>query len=118
MEYSDISIDRGHKVNKDILFDLKKEHVYVMTDKKLSKVRVQDCSVYTTCGDCMGSKDPYCGWCSLENKCSLRGDCKDAASDSLYWISYNSGRCTAITSVHPHELQRTTGWVTNLILYC
>ena len=74
----------------------------------LKKVRVQDCSVYTDCGQCLGSKDPYCGWCSLENKCSLRGDCRDAAQDPLYWISYKSGRCTTITSVQPNELQRTT----------
>lgn len=108
VEYANIPIRPGHTVNSDILFDLKKEHVYVMTDKKLSKVRVQDCSVYTSCGQCLGSKDPYCGWCSLENKCSLRGDCRDAALDPLYWISYKSGRCTNITSVQPHELQRTT----------
>ena len=24
--------------------------------------------------------------------CSLRGDCRDAALDPLYWISYKSGR--------------------------
>ena len=39
---------------------------------------------------------------------SLRGDCRDAAKDPLYWISYKSGRCTTITSVNPAELQRTT----------
>ena len=92
----------------DLLFDLKKDHIYVMTDRKLSKVRVQDCAQYTDCNQCLGARDPYCGWCSLENKCSLRGDCRDAALDPLYWISYKSGRCTTITSVNPYELQRTT----------
>ena len=86
VEYANIPIRPGHAVRPDILFDLKREHVYAMTDKKLSKVRVQDCSIYTSCGECLGSKDPYCGWCSLENKCSLRGDCRDAAQDPLYWI--------------------------------
>ena len=116
VEYSDIVVDQDHAVNSDILFDLKRENVYVMTDKKLSKVRVQDCSVYTTCGECLGSKDPYCGWCSLENKCSLRGDCRDAAMDRLYWISYNSGQCTTITSVQPKELQRTTARTLSLTI--
>ena len=108
VEYANVPIRKGHSVNSDIVFDLKHNHVYAMTDKKLSKMRVQDCSVYKSCGDCLGSKDPYCGWCSLENKCSLRGDCRDAALDPLYWISYKSGRCTTITSVSPNELQRTT----------
>ena len=116
VEYSDIAVDQGHAVNSDILFDLKREHIYVMTDKKLSKIRVQDCSVYTTCGECLGSKDPYCGWCSLENKCSLKGDCRDAAMDPLYWLSYNSGRCTTITSVQPKELQRTTARTLSLVI--
>ena len=116
VEYSDIVVDQGHAVSSDILFDLKRENVFVMTDKKLSKVRVQDCSVFTSCGECLGSKDPYCGWCSLENKCSLRGDCRDAAMDRLYWISYNSGQCTTITSVQPKELQRTTARTLSLTI--
>ena len=116
VEYSDIVVDQGRAVSSDILFDLKRENVYVMTDKKLSKVRVQDCTVYTSCGQCLGSKDPYCGWCSLENKCSLRGDCRDAAMDRLYWISYNSGECTTITSVQPKELQRTTARTLSLTI--
>ena len=116
VEYADIPIRTGHSVNADLIFDLKADHVYVMTDKKISKLRVQDCSKYATCGDCLGSKDPYCGWCSLENKCSLRGDCRDAAMDPLYWISYKSGRCTTITSVQPHELQRTTARTLSLTI--
>ena len=35
---------------------------------QVTKVRVQDCGVYKTCGECLGARDPYCGWCSLENK--------------------------------------------------
>jgi plexin A len=115
-EYDTLPIKPGHSVNSDILFDLKQNHVYVMTDKKLSKVRVQDCSVYTTCHEFLESRDPYCGWCSLENKCSLRGDCRDAALDPLYWISYKSGRCTTITAVQPHELQRTTARTLSLVI--
>ncbi|KAK3800859.1 hypothetical protein RRG08_008613 [Elysia crispata] len=30
------------------------------------KVKVENCARYTTCSDCLGAKDPYCGWCSLE----------------------------------------------------
>ena len=38
VKYADIPIRPGHSVRPDILFDLKREHVYVMTDKKVSKV--------------------------------------------------------------------------------
>ncbi|XP_008204796.2 plexin-A4 [Nasonia vitripennis] len=108
-EYGDLEIDPKSPVNPDLLFDTQHQmHLYVMTEKKISKVKVQECSVYKTCWECLNAKDPYCGWCSLENKCSLRSDCQDAAKDPLYWISYKSGRCTTITSVNPDQLQRTT----------
>ncbi|XP_026681797.1 plexin A3-like, partial [Diaphorina citri] len=69
-----------------------------------------------TCWDCLNRKDPYCGWCSLDNKCSLRSDCQDAAKDPLSWISYKSGRCTTITSVTPNQLQRTTARTLDLAI--
>ena len=69
IEYADIPIAPGTSVRSELLFDLKRDHVYVMTDKRLSKVKVQDCQQYTDCGQCLGARDPYCGWCSLENKC-------------------------------------------------
>ncbi len=36
--------------------------------KQVSIVRVQDCGIYKMCGECMGARDPDCGWCWLENK--------------------------------------------------
>ncbi|KAE8749074.1 hypothetical protein FOCC_FOCC004242 [Frankliniella occidentalis] len=68
MEYGDTPVDTGSLVNADLHFDPKFMHLYVMTERKVSKVKVQDCGQYKTCGDCLGARDPYCGWCSLENK--------------------------------------------------
>ncbi|KAK0081171.1 hypothetical protein PV325_012648 [Microctonus aethiopoides] len=117
-EYGDLAIDDDSAVNPDLLFDSAQPpmHLYVLTKKKVSKVKVQECSVYKTCWDCLGAKDPYCGWCSLENKCNLRSDCQDAAKDPLYWISYKSGRCTTITSVSPEQLQKTTARTLELVI--
>lgn len=56
VEYSDVVVSPGHAISSDIVFDLKREHLYVMSHKKLSKVKVQDCSIFATCGDCLGSK--------------------------------------------------------------
>lgn len=35
---------------------------------QLVKMVVQNCSQYTTCEECKGANDTYCGWCSLANK--------------------------------------------------
>ncbi|XP_046483187.1 plexin-A2-like [Neodiprion pinetum] len=115
-KYGDLEVDPKSPVNSDLHFDSQLMHLYVMTQRKVSKVKVQECSVYKTCWDCLEAKDPYCGWCSLENKCNLRSDCQDAATDPLYWISYKSGRCTTIASVTPNQLQRTTARTLDLVI--
>ena len=38
IEYADIAIAEGTSVRSHLLFDLKRDHVYVMTDRALSKV--------------------------------------------------------------------------------
>ncbi|XP_063219970.1 plexin-A1 [Bacillus rossius redtenbacheri] len=116
LEYGDLIVDENSPVNPDLHFDSQLMHLYVMTERKVSKVKVQECNMYKTCWECLGAKDPYCGWCSLENKCSLRSDCMDAAKDPLYWISYKSGRCTTITAVTPNQLQRTTARTLDLVI--
>ena len=68
IEYADIPLAPGTSARSNLLFDLKRDHMYLMTDKKLSKVRVQDCEQCKDCNQCLRVKHPYCGWCSLENK--------------------------------------------------
>ncbi|KAK4302726.1 hypothetical protein Pmani_025199 [Petrolisthes manimaculis] len=87
-----------------------------MTTNKISKVKAQECSIYEGCNQCLGARDPYCGWCSLENKCSLRRDCRDATQDPQHWVSYKTGRCTTITQVMPDKLQRTTARTLSLMI--
>ncbi|XP_055858315.1 plexin-A4 isoform X1 [Episyrphus balteatus] len=116
IEYANIPINIGSPINSDMHFDNQKLHIYVMSRHGVSKVKVYDCSDYLTCGQCLGARDPYCGWCSLENKCSPRSTCEDDANDPLYWVSYKTGKCTTITSVVPHQLQRTTARTLELII--
>ncbi|KAG1683403.1 Plexin-A2 [Nymphon striatum] len=110
-QYDDLVIDSGSKVNADLKFDRAKKHIYVMTKRKVSKVKLQDCSQYKTCSTCLGAKDPYCGWCPLENKCSLLNDCshvQKGQKKQISWQSYKAGRCTTIKKVIPHQIQKTT----------
>uniref|UniRef100_A0A1B0D0Z4 Uncharacterized protein n=1 Tax=Phlebotomus papatasi TaxID=29031 RepID=A0A1B0D0Z4_PHLPP len=116
IEYADIVVDEGNPVNPDMHFDTHQMNIYVMTTKRISKVRVNDCTIYETCGECLGARDPYCGWCSLENKCSLRSNCQDDTNDPLFWVSYKTGKCTTITAVMPHQLQRTTARTLELVI--
>lgn len=116
IEYADIVIDQGRPINSDMYFDKNEMNLYVISTKKISKIKVHDCTIYKKCGECLSAKDPYCGWCSLENKCSLRSNCQDDTNDPLFWVSYKTGKCTTITSVVPYQLQRTTARTLELVI--
>jgi len=118
-EYADIEIASGSSVRSKLLLDLKRDHIYVMTDNALSKVKVHECEQYTDGNQCLEAQDPYCGWCSLGNKCSLREECQDAGLSPLNWISYKSFRSTRITSVshsnsYSYHIQITQARTLNL----
>lgn len=104
-EYDDITVDPGFPILKDMVFDEEEQYLYVLSPNKLVKMVVQNCSLYTTCEECKGANDPYCGWCSLENKCSLAQECSEY--DSVFkWMEYNGETCTKITQVYPDKIQR------------
>lgn len=113
IEYSNIIVDPQRKtpINADMRFDRRDktaDFIYVMNDRKVSLIKTQECNLYKTCGECLGASDPYCGWCSLENRCSIKSLCSGADQDSLYWLSYRSGKCTTITGISPAQIQKTT----------
>ena len=104
-KYDDVIVENQAKIHEDMVFDQDEKHLFVMTDKKIYKLALQDCSQYKSCGACQGAKDPYCGWCSLEDKCSLRKQCSEHES-ALRWLGYKGKTCTNITSVYPDKVQR------------
>ncbi|XP_072025124.1 hepatocyte growth factor receptor-like [Amphiura filiformis] len=79
-----------------------KQHLTVLTEQKIFKLRVENCGYYTTCDDCIGATeedgDPYCGWCSLTRTCTRKTDCL-LPDVSNRWLSYNEAQCLEISSV-------------------
>ncbi|XP_033638684.1 plexin-A4-like [Asterias rubens] len=98
------SIDLGDApVLRDIAVTDTKQQIYVLTEQQLLKLRVEHCNQHTSCETCIGMDgDPYCGWCTLENKCTRRLECKRADDSTNHWLPYNETQCVAISSVHPY----------------
>lgn len=70
-------ISKGNmKVNQDMVFSRDMTHIYAMTQFGVYKVRLFECEKFTSCGDCLSSGDPFCGWCTLESRCSSKPDCQ------------------------------------------
>ncbi|XDV53389.1 hypothetical protein PO909_021900 [Leuciscus waleckii] len=90
-------------VNKNLFFDKTKAHLYITTEKKITKVPVQACHLKTDCQTCVTQRDPYCGWCVLEGRCTRRSECS-RAEEKNGWLWSPSQQCVKIVSFHPPNL--------------
>uniref|UniRef100_A0A671Y7G4 Plexin b2a, tandem duplicate 1 n=1 Tax=Sparus aurata TaxID=8175 RepID=A0A671Y7G4_SPAAU len=93
----------GDKVNKNLLFDTSLQHLYITTEKKIIKVPVQACHLKTDCQSCVAMKDPYCGWCVLEGKCTRKQECRRSSEDNT-WLWSPNQQCVEIESFNPPNL--------------
>uniref|UniRef100_A0A3P9QF96 Plexin b2a, tandem duplicate 1 n=1 Tax=Poecilia reticulata TaxID=8081 RepID=A0A3P9QF96_POERE len=92
-----------YKVNKNLLFDSSLQHLYITTDKKITKVPVQTCHLMTDCHTCVQVKDPYCGWCVLEGRCTRKQDCSRSAETNA-WLWSPNGKCVEIADFNPPNI--------------
>ncbi|XP_026219213.1 plexin-B2a [Anabas testudineus] len=93
----------GDKVNKNLLFDSSLQHLYITTEKKITKVPVQACHMKTDCHSCINLKDPYCGWCVLEGKCTRKEDCRRSEEENT-WLWSPNQQCVEIKAFNPPNL--------------
>ncbi|XP_068168450.1 plexin-B2b [Antennarius striatus] len=102
--YSKTLVDGiGEKINKNLFFDLNSSHIYITTEKKIHKVPVQTCLKKTDCQSCVALRDPYCGWCVLEGRCTRRSECR-RAEEKNGWVWSPKQECVTIRSFHPSNL--------------
>lgn len=93
----------GDKVNKDLLFDSSLQHLYITTEKKITKVSVQACHLKTDCQSCVANKDPYCGWCVLEGKCTRKQECSRSKEENT-WLWSPHQQCVQIKAFAPPNI--------------
>ncbi|XP_063589577.1 plexin-B-like isoform X3 [Penaeus indicus] len=104
-EYGEDVIDAGSRVLPDLVLDASGTHLFVLTTTKVTKYRVESCSSYTNCSSCLGARDPYCGWCSLEKRCTVQSACQKATFSSPRWLSFGSGQqCIDFEMILPDRL--------------
>lgn len=103
--YDTLTIDPGNEILPDSI--ISNGHLYVLSKKRLTKVRLEHCARFTNCSACLQSNDPYCGWCSLEKRCTIRQDCtKDTVQQQSRWLSINNGQqCIDFEAIQPDRIQ-------------
>uniref|UniRef100_A0AAX7TZF5 Sema domain-containing protein n=1 Tax=Astatotilapia calliptera TaxID=8154 RepID=A0AAX7TZF5_ASTCA len=83
-------------------------HVVII---QITKVPVQTCLEMKDCQSCVGLRDPYCGWCVLEGRCTRRSECR-RAEEKNGWLWSPKQQCVKIVSFSPSNLScRKTGKV-------
>ncbi|XP_045482942.1 plexin-B isoform X2 [Harmonia axyridis] len=107
-EYEEIVVDKGHAILPDTTLSPTGEHLYVLSRSQITKIKVEHCSSYSNCSSCLESKDPYCGWCSLEKKCTVKTACQKATHSSPRWLSLGTGQqCIDFEQVYPEQIPIT-----------
>lgn len=110
-EYEKIMVDNGNPILPDTLLAPKQDSLYVLSTKSVTKMLIEHCGIYTNCSSCLESRDPFCGWCSLEKRCTVRSACQRDQSASR-WLSLGTGQqCIDFEMVLPDRIpisQQTT----------
>uniref|UniRef100_A0A1A7YEL5 Plexin D1 n=1 Tax=Iconisemion striatum TaxID=60296 RepID=A0A1A7YEL5_9TELE len=76
--------------------------LYVMTSHHMLRVRVAECDQWKSCSNCLGAGDAHCGWCTLENRCTIQKECARGLL-ARSWITMGEGpqQCPSITLTPP-----------------
>ncbi|OXB78664.1 UNVERIFIED_CONTAM: hypothetical protein H355_002629, partial [Colinus virginianus] len=105
--YASLDIQLNSMVSGDLLFDHLQEHLFVMTQSMVLKVPILECSLYSDCESCLALKDPYCGWCVLQGRCSRRSECLwTGLSEQWLWSFNSSQQCLSVQSLTPANISR------------
>ncbi|KAK1161494.1 plexin-A1-like isoform X1 [Acipenser oxyrinchus oxyrinchus] len=102
--YEDVEVSEGNPILRDLVFSPDYQNIYTMTEKQVSRVPVESCEQYRSCGECLGSKDPHCGWCVLHNICSRKDKCERA--DEPQRFASDLHQCVQL-SIQPQNISVT-----------
>ncbi|KAL3853455.1 hypothetical protein ACJMK2_016991 [Sinanodonta woodiana] len=102
-EYEQVLIDPNSPINPDIHLDRSGQHLFLMSKRKVVKVKLTSCEDHLSCSSCLQAGDPFCGWCVLDNRCVKSEFCPVSSSDR--WLFGPPDQtCVAITDVSPRTV--------------
>ncbi|XP_068185476.1 plexin-D1 [Antennarius striatus] len=98
-----LKLPTNEAVHHIMTFDPKdRNYLYLMTSHHMLRVKVADCDQWRSCGACLGGGDAHCGWCTLENRCTIQKECGQALLPRS-WIGISDGpqQCPSMTLTPP-----------------
>ncbi|XP_076325024.1 plexin-B-like [Tachypleus tridentatus] len=121
VEFESVVVDQGNPIVPDLHVDPSQRFLYVASPYKISKVRIQRCHLHGNCRECLGARNPYCGWCSLEKRCTVKTSCQNGTwaftdQSSTRWLSLESNQCIDFQSVKPNQIPYASSSMVNLVI--
>ncbi|KAG8187056.1 hypothetical protein JTE90_019266 [Oedothorax gibbosus] len=121
-EFEETLADPGRPLIRDIALDPQRQHVYVASQSKVLKIRIESCGRHATCDECLQARNPYCGWCSLEKRCVVKGACQNSTRSlgdrsSPRWLSLETRQCIDFEAVRPDHVPYDTMAVVELVVH-
>lgn len=105
VEYGSIPVEINKRIKQDLVLSADQTSLYAMTQDKAFRLPVQECLRYENCTQCLGSQDPYCGWCIVEGRCTRRAECS-RANESGHWLWSRGESCVTVTGARPQNMSR------------
>ncbi|XP_010006367.1 PREDICTED: plexin-C1 [Chaetura pelagica] len=95
-------------------------YIYLSSANKVRRIPVANCSRYTSEQECLSAKDPYCGWCSLNQRCTLKENCTHSNSiNGWYNISNAPDKDLKILLSFPAKNQiSVTASISTILTFC
>ncbi|XP_061871553.1 plexin-C1 isoform X2 [Colius striatus] len=95
-------------------------YIYLSSANKVRRIPVANCSRYVSEQECLSAKDPYCGWCSLNQRCTLKENCTRSNSiKGWYNISHAPDKDLKILLSFPAKNQvAVTASISKILTSC
>ncbi|CAF1076683.1 unnamed protein product [Rotaria sp. Silwood1] len=89
-QFEELFVHFGESILRDMILDKNSRFLYGATKTRLFQVDLHDCDRYKTCFSCLSSQNPYCGWGTTLNRCTLHLHVDNVPDDSTskYFCSF------------------------------
>lgn len=120
-EFEETVVDEDNIILPDMNLDPTERFLYVASPYKVIKMQVEKCNRYEACDQCLRARNPYCGWCSLEKRCTVKAACQNATGlltdySSPRWLSLNTQQCIDFQAIRPEHLPHTSNSEVELVI--